>query len=131
MTLMSSPTSPATGGSEAAPLSRRAKGKTDEPRQYNNIELLGMAESHFVLGAADQVPPNVYRMIGIYRRIVRMWLEPHLSTIDPDTPCDDGDGQLVVQSAAQRGDGRGLAGAHRAAEADAQRAAGALESRGG
>jgi hypothetical protein len=37
-----------------------------------------------------------------------------------DVVGDDGDGQLVAQGAAERGNGGGLAGADRAAEADAQ-----------
>lgn len=40
-----------------------------------------------------------------------------------DVVGDDGDGPAVAQGAAERGDGRGLAGADRAAQADAQRAA--------
>jgi hypothetical protein len=104
MTSISPPTAPASGGSEAVPLPRRAAtGAPAELRQYTNSDLLGMAELHLVLGAADQVSPNVYRMIGIYRRIVRMWLEPHLSKGDQNTPCEGCEGQSTYDECPQVG----------------------------
>lgn len=96
-------TSDPTAGSGTVPLPRRSKGEVGNLGHCGNGELLRMAELHLVLGAADQVSPNVYRMIGIYRRIVRMWLEPHLSKGDQRTPCEGCEGQATYEECPQVG----------------------------
>jgi hypothetical protein len=101
MTSKSPATMHAGEGLAAVPLPPRAKGEADELRHHSNSELLRMAELHLVLGSADQVSPNVYRMLGVYRRIVRMWLEPHLHEGDPDTPCEGCDGQFTYTGCPQ------------------------------
>jgi hypothetical protein len=103
MTSISPQTTPASSESEATLLKRQAKGETGELRQYSNSELLGIAELHLVLGAVDQVSPNAYRMIGVYRRIVRMWLKPHLSEGDQSTPCEGCEGQFTFEECPQVG----------------------------
>jgi hypothetical protein len=47
-----------------------------------------MVEVHLVLGTTDEVSPNVHQMVGLYRRVVRMWLQPHLRRGDTPDPCE-------------------------------------------
>jgi hypothetical protein len=103
MTSISPQTVLTSNGSEATFPKYQVKGETGELWQYSNSELLGMAELYLVLGAADQVSPNAYRMIGVYRRIVRMWLKPHLSEGDQNTPCEGCEGQFTFAECPQVG----------------------------
>jgi hypothetical protein len=44
--------------------------------EYTSGELVAVVELHLALGTVDVVSPNVRQMVGVYRRIVRTWLEP-------------------------------------------------------
>jgi hypothetical protein len=72
--------------------------------EYTSGELVAVVELHLALGTVDVVSPNVRQMVGVYRRIVRTWLEPHLwEGADQSRPCTGCDGEFSYADCPQVG----------------------------
>ncbi len=64
-------------------------------QEHSTSELLRAAEERLTRSTSSAVSPETRRMVGLYRRVVKMWLQPHLRGGDPPDPCEGCGGQYT------------------------------------